>query len=350
MEHRRGLNQNSHLMKILSLFGSRLARKRSHPSASLPPFYTGIFESDQDTSSHLDYQLPYDIFWFSQKQSTAARPKKRKLRSTQSKEQPAYEEISENLYSDASIRESLLASNTDDQSPACGCQSSGTCDDGLCTKQRIRRQQWFDYLELVHREKQTPSLHAISPISKGTFLCEYVGEIVPQDTSPQPSHSLMLTERLLIDASRMGNLTRFTRHSASPNCCFQKWWIDGLPRMCMFTSRAVKTGDELTYNHSNPLFDGNSPKRSRFSGRKSDQPIKLEELTEEEKSIVRDTAVFLQRNLRRIKAKRLCKQRDKQQLVEQPSLVFLAQNYYHPDGIDQEKAARHTGTLTHRGK
>ena len=214
-----------------------------------------------------------------------------------------------------------------------------------CTNQRIRQRQWFDHLEVVHREKSTPTLHTSSPIGKGMFLCEYVGEIVSRDSSPPPSHSLVLTEHLLLDASRMGNLARFTRPSSSSgNCFFEQWWVDGLPRMCLFTSRAVKAGEELTYNSS-------SPRQSRLSGRKTEKPAKMEELTEEEKSIVRETSVFLQRNLRRIRGRRAGKQRDKQeqpqQLVEGPSLLFLAQNYYHRDG---EKAGQHTGTLTHRGK
>ncbi|CAF2013141.1 unnamed protein product [Rotaria magnacalcarata] len=47
----------------------RLGRRRRQSSGSLPPFYTGIFESDNEKSSFVDYHLPYDIYWFAQQQN-----------------------------------------------------------------------------------------------------------------------------------------------------------------------------------------------------------------------------------------------------------------------------------------
>lgn len=75
----------------------------------------------------------------------------------------------------------------------------------------------------------------------------------------------------------------------------------------------------------------------------------MEDLTVEEKRIVTQSSIFLQRNLRRIKDKRQRKDKgqhgQKQTIDEQPLPLFIAQNSYHPK-TDQLPSSSH---LTHRG-
>lgn len=53
---------------------NRAARRRQQLSSALPPFYKGIFESDEDKLGYVDYQLPFDIYWLSQKQPKKVEP------------------------------------------------------------------------------------------------------------------------------------------------------------------------------------------------------------------------------------------------------------------------------------
>ncbi|CAF4552163.1 unnamed protein product, partial [Rotaria magnacalcarata] len=66
---------------------------------------------------------------------------------------------------------------------------------------------------------------------------------------------MKLTQNLVIDAYRMGSIARFANHSCSPNCEFQKWTVDGLQRMCMFSLRPIKAGEELTYDYNFECFN-----------------------------------------------------------------------------------------------
>ena len=75
----------------------------------------------------------------------------------------------------------------------------------------------------------------------------------------------------------------------------------------------------------------------------------MEDLTADEKQIVSQTSIFLQRNLRRIKDKRQRKTKQqhgqKQQIDEQPLSLFVAQNYYHP----KTSQLSDSSNLTHKG-
>jgi hypothetical protein len=99
---------------------NRLLRRRRQSSGSLPPFYTGIFQSDDEILSYIDYQLPFDIYWFSQKQgntitspSKSINPTKNK-KSTESKQKQALpnKRIVRNTYIDPSVQQNLLTSSS----------------------------------------------------------------------------------------------------------------------------------------------------------------------------------------------------------------------------------------------
>ncbi|CAF1362506.1 unnamed protein product, partial [Adineta ricciae] len=76
---------------------NRSTRRQPISSGSLPPFYTAIFQSDENKLSYIDYKLPYDIYWHSQKRTNAtitsplkavAQPKKKSSESKQKQELP----------------------------------------------------------------------------------------------------------------------------------------------------------------------------------------------------------------------------------------------------------------------
>jgi len=126
---------------------SRVERRRRQSSGSLPSFYTGIFESDDDKSPHIDYCLPYDIYWFGQQNakqttvnnassslslSTSTFQHKKKKSSQPKQKQPLpYKKIFRNVYTDQ-LRQNLLSSYSAEEAPVCDCKPSATCEDGVC--------------------------------------------------------------------------------------------------------------------------------------------------------------------------------------------------------------------------
>jgi len=185
---------------------------------------------------------------------------------------------------------------------------------------------------------------------------------------------MKLTQNSVIDAYRKGNIARFANHSCSPNCGFEKWTVDGLQRMCMFSLRPIKAGEELTYDYNFQCFNlqaqqpcyCESPKCRGKIGTKQQATSLItnnnhsttnQRLTQREKRMVVKSSIFLLRNLRRIKAKELRKKNNnklKQQTDKQPATsLFSPQNYYHSNGSNHKStlaSLRKTPKLTHKGK
>ena len=48
---------------------------------------------------------------------------------------------------------------------------------------------------------------------------------------------------------------RFVNHSCAPNCEIQKWSVNGLPRMALFSLRDISPFEELSYDYNFSLFN-----------------------------------------------------------------------------------------------
>ncbi|CAM4952280.1 unnamed protein product [Rotaria socialis] len=394
----------------------RLEKRRRQSSGSLPPFYTGIFESDNEKSSFVDYHLPYDIYWFAQQQNkektlevSSAAPtssismfqhKKKKSDKPKPKRQSPYKKILRNVYTDQ-IRQNLLSSYSTAKAPVCDCRPSGTCEDGVCvnrmifteclpdcvcgvkcSNQKIRKNQWCKHVDVFDTGKYGQGLRAMAPIAKGTFLCEYVGEIITEErfhermanlySKDEHHYTMKLTQNLVIDAYRMGGIARFANHSCSPNCEFQKWTVDGLQRMCMFSLRPIKAGEELTYDYNFECFNlqAQQPcycesqkcrgtigtKQSVTSTTTNNISTITQKLTQREKKMISQSAIFLLRNLRKVKAKHASRKKictKLKQLNNKQTTVplFFPQNYYHsntPNNQSTLAGLRKTPKLVHK--
>jgi len=54
----------------------------------------------------------------------------------------------------------------------------------------------------------------------------------------------------VIDATYVGNYSRFINHSCSPNAECQKWTVKGEERIAIFASKDIHIGEEVTYNYN----------------------------------------------------------------------------------------------------
>ena len=74
--------------------------------------------------------------------------------------------------------------------------------------------------------------------------------------APPPPSSRLLAHVQVIDATNRGAISRFINHSCSPNCETQKWFVDGVRRIGIFTTRPVAKGEELTFDYKFRWFKG----------------------------------------------------------------------------------------------
>ncbi|UJR22985.1 hypothetical protein I4U23_026012 [Adineta vaga] len=108
---------NNEIDSKLTNSKSRLSRRQQSTSGSLPPFYTAIFQSEENRSSYIDYKLPYDIYWLNQKSGNTissptelvSPPKKKKSSESKQKQPLPNKRIIRNISIDPSIQHHLLS-------------------------------------------------------------------------------------------------------------------------------------------------------------------------------------------------------------------------------------------------
>ena len=94
--------------------------------------------------------------------------------------------------------------------------------------------------------------------NRKSFVIEYCGEVLPAQYFEKRSleysemgskHFYFMSFNEYIDATRKGNISRFLNHSCDPNCFLQKWIIGNRMLIGIFTKKAVKEGEELTFDY-----------------------------------------------------------------------------------------------------
>lgn len=137
------------------------------------------------------------------------------------------------------------------------CKGGAQCVNvNFCKRKSPRMKPFFT------ADQRGWGLRVEEPVNSGSFVIEYVGEIIDRDilderlkqTEEQNSNEyymMDLTNDLLVDAKFKGNLSRFINSSCEPNCQTQKW-IDnatGQTHVGIFAVRDIPVGTELTYNY-----------------------------------------------------------------------------------------------------
>lgn len=104
-------------------------------------------------------------------------------------------------------------------------------------------------------------------IKKGTFIIEYMGEVVTENEfkyrmatiySDRVHHyGMCLDKYTVIDSFQYGNDSRYINHSCSPNGEVQKWIVDGLLRIAIYAKRNIQPNEEITFDYNFALFNQN---------------------------------------------------------------------------------------------
>ncbi|XP_060893414.1 histone-lysine N-methyltransferase EHMT1a [Labrus mixtus] len=115
-------------------------------------------------------------------------------------------------------------------------------------------------LQLFRTQKMGWGVRAMQDIPQGTFICEYVGEIVTDaeaDKRENDSFLFTLDNKVgdvhCIDARLFGNIGRFINHLCEPNVLavrvFTMHQDLRFPRIAFFSSRPVKAGEQIGFDY-----------------------------------------------------------------------------------------------------
>ncbi|XP_027151736.1 histone-lysine N-methyltransferase SUVR5 isoform X1 [Coffea eugenioides] len=137
-------------------------------------------------------------------------------------------------------------------------------------------------LEIFKTEKKGWAVRAREAILRGTFVCEYIGEVINEqeaserrnrygndscrflyEIDAQINDISRLTEgqvSFVIDTTNYGNVSRYINHSCSPNLVNHQVIVESmdcqLAHIGLYASRDIAMGEELTYDYRYKLLPG----------------------------------------------------------------------------------------------
>ncbi|XP_069668762.1 histone-lysine N-methyltransferase SETD2 isoform X2 [Periplaneta americana] len=128
-----------------------------------------------------------------------------------------------------------------------------------CTNRRFQKQDYAK-CEIFKTEKKGFGLKALQELPMGTFVMEYVGEVLdPKEFRRRAKdyakdknrhyYFMALKSDAIIDATVKGNISRFINHSCEPNAETQKWTVNGELRIGFFSKRSIAAGEEITFDY-----------------------------------------------------------------------------------------------------
>ncbi|KAG5840843.1 hypothetical protein ANANG_G00192970 [Anguilla anguilla] len=135
---------------------------------------------------------------------------------------------------------------------ACSCWRS--------CKNRVVQNGLRTCLQLYRTRKMGWGVRALQDIPQGTFVCEYVGEIISNaegDARENDSYLFSLDSKVgglyCIDARFYGNISRFINHMCEPNLVpirvFTIHQDLHVPHVTFFACRNISAGDELGFDY-----------------------------------------------------------------------------------------------------
>ncbi|XP_028273686.1 histone-lysine N-methyltransferase EHMT1 isoform X2 [Parambassis ranga] len=141
---------------------------------------------------------------------------------------------------------------------ACSCWR--TC------KNRVVQNGLRVRLQLFRTTKKGWGVRALQDIPQGTFVCEYVGEIISESEAEMRQNDAYLfslddkpQDLYCIDARFYGNISRFLNHMCEPNlfACrvFTTHQDLRFPHIAFFASENIKAGEELGFNYGDHFWE-----------------------------------------------------------------------------------------------
>ncbi|ELU11678.1 hypothetical protein CAPTEDRAFT_179499 [Capitella teleta] len=121
------------------------------------------------------------------------------------------------------------------------------------------------YRSLIHGR----GLFSIRDFDVGEMIIEYAGMVIRSsltdsrekyyETKGIGCYMFRIDDHFVIDATVNGNAARFINHSCDPNCFSRVIDVSGVKHIIIFALKAVKAGEELTYDYKFPYEDVKIP-------------------------------------------------------------------------------------------
>lgn len=157
--------------------------------------------------------------------------------------------------------------------PIFECKASCQCDPISCLN-RVVQKGPIQGLKVISSGDKGKGLICQQDLKQGTFVCEYAGELITQDTAQARSTKDLKMNYILhaiehfggndkkqvtvIDPTFIGNIGRYANHSCDPNLSLHLVRIETLtPRVALFTNKDIKAGEELTFDYGYENDGGN---------------------------------------------------------------------------------------------
>lgn len=126
-----------------------------------------------------------------------------------------------------------------------------------------------DKLKIINIDSKGFGLVSSTTIKKGSFVCEYAGEILTKSEATRRDHQNISegsmnyifclneinsatgsTIQTFIDPSRKGNIGRYINHSCDANCDITSTRVDSIiPKIAIFANRDIPALSEITFNY-----------------------------------------------------------------------------------------------------
>ncbi|XP_015240181.1 PREDICTED: histone-lysine N-methyltransferase SUV39H1 [Cyprinodon variegatus] len=148
--------------------------------------------------------------------------------------------------------------------PIYECNSRCNCGPD-CSNRVVQKGIQFDLCIFKTENGRGWGVRTLQHIRKNTFVMEYVGEIITTDEAERRGHFYdrqgstylfdldYVEDVYTVDAAHIGNISHFVNHSCNPNLQVFNVFIDNiderLPRIALFSTRAIRAGEELTFDY-----------------------------------------------------------------------------------------------------
>lgn len=148
----------------------------------------------------------------------------------------------------------------------------GACFFGNNCKNKRIQSKIYPKMLLKPAQSKGLGVFADENLMEDQFIVEYIGEVVSQQQlvgrmakyeRSKSKHSYIMSAKcetltgkktMIVDATKMGNISRFINHSCDPNCYVQIWETFGYNRIAVFAKQKIQKGEELTYNYGIQFF------------------------------------------------------------------------------------------------
>ncbi|XP_015608564.1 histone-lysine N-methyltransferase EHMT2 isoform X2 [Cephus cinctus] len=144
------------------------------------------------------------------------------------------------------------------------CNQACDCNRITCNN-RVVQHGLTQRFQLFRTSGKGWGLRTLRHIPKGTYVCEYIGEIISDseaDHREDDSYLFDLDNRdgetYCIDARRYGNLARFINHSCAPNLLPVRVFVEHqdlhFPRIAFFANRDIEADEELGFDYGEKFW------------------------------------------------------------------------------------------------